>query len=76
MWKSVIRNCPDPDFDPNQGVLTEAYKDWLQKIEKEPLIRGFQELAEPTGWWVGTEEELIEELKARGSGSIAVVEIS
>jgi len=65
MRNSEIDNCPDPGFDPTEGVPSAEYEAWVEKITKEPWVAALDGLVEPTGRWVGTEEGLIRALEAR-----------
>ena len=57
-------NWPELDF-PNQEALTEVDEAWLDRIAEEPWVAGLKDVVEPTGRRVGSEDEWMEELKAR-----------
>src|SRR4051812_33911471 len=42
--------------------------------KNEPLINALQELIEPEGWWVGSEETLIRELRTRAGEEASACE--
>ena len=67
MWKSRLRNCPDLDFAMyRRGAPSKEYEDWVSKIAEERWFAALEELVKHQGqWWVGTEQELIEQLKRR-----------
>jgi hypothetical protein len=67
MWKSELRNCPDLEYAMyGRGAPSKEYEAWVDRIAEEPWFFALRELVEHQGqWWVGTEQELIEQLKGR-----------
>jgi hypothetical protein len=62
-WKSEIMTGPD--------MYEEGYREWLEKVMDEPWARAVEDMVRWTGIWVGTEEELIAELKMRVGSEVA-----
>jgi hypothetical protein len=64
-WRSAINEMPDlqylETFEPN----STEYEDWLEKVMAEPWVAALEELIRWTGLWVGSEENLLGELKMR-----------
>ncbi len=64
-WRSEIHGGPDPEelwvTDPG----SKAYDEWLARVMDEPWFRALEGMVAWTDIWVGTEEELIEEMRMR-----------
>ena len=64
-WRSEIEDGPDREelwaTDPGSG----AYEEWLGRVMDEPWVRAVEGMVAWTGVWVGTEEELIGEMRMR-----------
>jgi hypothetical protein len=63
-WRSLINDFPDEENwegDP----LPMNYLEWLGKVMQEPWVEALWSLVQWSGVWVGTEAELIRELKMR-----------
>ncbi len=75
-WKSEILSGPDPmeapfpdsDFDPAE------YEEWLERVMREPWVHALVGLVRWSGLWVGAEEALMLELKARAGREAAASE--
>src|SRR4051812_41184269 len=63
MWKSIINT------DPLEGE--EGYTQWLDEVMREPWVEALWDLVQADGVWVGTEEQLIQELKLRVGREVA-----
>ncbi len=76
MWKSELRNCPDLEYAMyRRGAPSKDYEAWVDRIEEEPWFVALRELVEHQGqWWVGTEQELIEQLKRRTGEEVSASE--
>lgn len=68
MWKSVIREIPDEQDE--QYNTNPLHEKWVDELEQEPWFVALRDVAEPTGIWVGTEEELVEEVRRRVSRAV------
>jgi hypothetical protein len=73
MWTSELRNCPDLDYAMyRRGTPTAEFDAWVDRIAREPWFVALRELVEHSGrWWVGTPEELIEQLKRRAGEEVS-----
>jgi hypothetical protein len=63
MWKSVIHEIPDEQDE--QDNTNPLYEKWVDELEGEPWFVALRDVAEPAGTWVGTEDELVEEVRRR-----------
>src|SRR5215210_6439323 len=61
-WRSEIRTGPD--------YYEEGYDAWIQRVMSEPWAQAVENLVKWTRVWVGTEEQLIEELKMRAGKEV------
>lgn len=64
-WKSEIRNGPDPTEAQYFDSVWAEYQEWLEGVMLEPWVLALEGLVRWTELWVGTEEELVGELKLR-----------
>ena len=62
-WRSVINEMPECDQE--HPFYPEGYDEWLEKVTAEPWFRALEDMVKWTGTWVGTEEQLFEELEMR-----------
>lgn len=53
----------DPDADPRR-----EYDEWIDEITRRPWFVALESLPDDSGLWVGTENELMSELRARAGG--------
>lgn len=67
-WKSVINEMPECDQE--HPFYPEGYEEWLEKVTAEPWFRALEDIVRWTGVWVGTEEQLFEELEMRAGKEI------
>ena len=63
MWKSEIRNSPPSELE--REVPNPAYDEWVDAMMEEPWFVALRDLVKWTGTWVGTEEELVAEVRLR-----------
>lgn len=70
-WRSKIRNLPDLYFDPGSRFLGHEHHDRIEEITHEPPAAALQELIKENVCRCGSEEWLIEKLKARAAGYAA-----
>src|SRR5215204_5760970 len=63
MWKSVIRDFPEEQDE--QGNANLLYNEWVEALREEPWFVALRDLVKWSGTWVGTEEELMGELRLR-----------
>ncbi len=63
MWKSVIWD--EPEEQDEQGNANPLYEEWFEEVLREPWFVALQDLVKWTGAWVGTEEQLMEEIRLR-----------
>lgn len=62
-WKSAINDGPDPE--------DEGYDEWVERVMAEPWVAALEDLIKWSGLWVGTEEQLILEVKTRVGKKVA-----
>jgi hypothetical protein len=67
MWKSEIRDLPGLYFDLRSQFLVPEYYDWIEEMKQEPPAVSLQELIGEDVCWCGSEEWLIEKLRARAA---------
>ena len=67
MWKSEIRDLPGLYFDLRSQFVAHEYYDWMEKLQQEPPAVALQELIRENVCWCGSEEWLIEKLRARSA---------
>ncbi|MDP9437239.1 MAG: hypothetical protein M3P49_00585, partial [Actinomycetota bacterium] len=75
-WKSEIRSGPDPmeaQYSGSDSAWAE-YKEWLERVMREPWVHALESLVRWSGLWVGTEGELVRELRARAGREAAASE--
>ena len=63
MWKSVIWDRPAEENE--QGDINPRFDEWVEAVMNEPWFTALQNLVKWTGTWIGTEEELMQELRLR-----------
>lgn len=66
-WKSEIRDLPGLYFDLRSQFLVPEYYDWIEEMKQEPPAVSLQELIGEDVCWCGSEEWLIEKLRARAA---------
>src|SRR5215203_5221951 len=65
-WRSAINDCPKIDDDHCDGdQYYDQYDEWLEKVMAEPWVAALEHLIKWTRLWVGTEQQLLEEIKMR-----------
>jgi hypothetical protein len=66
-WRSAINDYPkfDEDLYVDEDQYNDQYYEWLEKVMAEPWVQALEHLIRWTKLWVGTEEQLIEEIKIR-----------
>lgn len=68
MWKSIINDEPVEiieDLETGQPRTNPRWSEWLEAVAQEPWLVAMYSLVRWSGTWVGTEEELIEEVRLR-----------
>jgi hypothetical protein len=68
-WKSEIWASLELDFGSDQETVNPQAEAWIDRIVQDPWVAALLRLTEWRGWWVGTEEWLVDELeKFAGEG--------
>jgi hypothetical protein len=62
-WKSAIMDDHGWDGVEEDPEAFERYERWLEQVMDEPWFTGLEDLVKWSGVWIGTEEQIIEELK-------------
>ena len=71
-WISAINDCPKIDDDHcDEDQYYDRYDEWLEKVMVEPWVAALEDLIKWTRLWVGTEEQLIGELKMRAGKEVS-----
>jgi hypothetical protein len=71
-WISAINDCPKFDDDHyDEDQYYDQYDEWLEKVMVEPWVAALEDLIKWTRLWVGTEEQLIGELKMRAGKEVS-----
>ena len=69
-WKSEIRNGPDRMEAQYSDSVWAEYEEWRERVMREPWVLALEGLVKWAGVWVGTEEELVGELKVRAGREV------
>lgn len=70
-WRSAINDCPDEQYLEEFEPDSTEYEDWLEKMMAEPWVTALEHLIWYSGLWVGTEEQLIEEIQLRAGKEVS-----
>jgi hypothetical protein len=62
-WRSKINNAPDPE--------EETYGERVDEVMSEPWVLALEGLIRWGGVWVGSEEQLVQELKRRAGREVS-----
>jgi hypothetical protein len=62
-WRSKLWAGLEPDFGSDQETLNPQAEAWIERIVQEPWLAALLRLVAKDAW-VGTEEQLLDELKA------------
>lgn len=74
MWRSELYNRPDePGYGDNDLSWDEQvakYNRWVERVLSEPWVEAIREVVSEEGIWIGTEAELLREVRQRVPNSV------
>ena len=69
-WRSAINEMPDLQYIETFEPDSTEYEEWLEKVTAEPWFLALEAMVKWTRAWVGTEEQLFEELEMRAGREV------